>query len=31
MDAIPEGDRCTCAPKVEKDGKEYPPKAAEKP
>jgi len=27
MDAIPTEGRCTCEPKVEKDGKEYPPKA----
>ncbi|KAH8676570.1 hypothetical protein BGZ60DRAFT_446917 [Tricladium varicosporioides] len=25
MDPIPEAERCTCTPKVEKDGKEYPP------
>jgi hypothetical protein len=26
MDSIPEEERCTCAPKVEFQGKEYPPK-----
>ncbi|KAE9977449.1 hypothetical protein EG328_002035 [Venturia inaequalis] len=25
MDSIDESERCTCTPKVEKDGKEYPP------
>ncbi|EMF12786.1 uncharacterized protein SEPMUDRAFT_44142 [Sphaerulina musiva SO2202] len=25
MDSINEADRCTCEPKVEKDGKSYPP------
>lgn len=28
MDQVPEGDRCTCEPKVEKQGKQYPPMAA---
>ncbi|PWY86747.1 hypothetical protein BO70DRAFT_333163 [Aspergillus heteromorphus CBS 117.55] len=28
MDRIPDAERCTCEPKVERDGKEYPPKAA---
>jgi hypothetical protein len=28
MDSIPEEDRCTCEPKVEVEGKMYPPKAA---
>ncbi|KUJ18606.1 uncharacterized protein LY89DRAFT_642993 [Mollisia scopiformis] len=28
MDSIPAEERCTCEPKVEKDGKQYPPKAA---
>jgi hypothetical protein len=28
MDSVPESERCTCEPKVEKDGKKYPPKAA---
>jgi hypothetical protein len=27
MDTIPSEDRCTCEPKVEKEGKEYPPMA----
>lgn len=27
MDQVPEQDRCGCEPKVEKDGKLYPPKA----
>ncbi|KAL2214932.1 hypothetical protein M432DRAFT_643160 [Thermoascus aurantiacus ATCC 26904] len=27
MDQVPEQDRCRCEPKVEKDGKLYPPKA----
>ncbi|KAE8371479.1 hypothetical protein BDV26DRAFT_276038 [Aspergillus bertholletiae] len=27
LDAVPETERCTCTPKVERDGKEYPPKA----
>lgn len=27
MDQVPEQDRCQCEPKVEKDGKLYPPKA----
>ncbi|CAI6095665.1 unnamed protein product [Clonostachys chloroleuca] len=27
MDTIPEEERCTCEPKVEKGGKEYPPMA----
>jgi len=26
LDQIPEGDRCACEPKVEKEGKMYPPK-----
>jgi hypothetical protein len=26
MDSIPEEERCTCGPKVEFQGKEYPPK-----
>jgi len=25
MDIIPENERCTCGPKVERDGKMYPP------
>jgi len=25
MDIIPENERCTCTPKVEKEGKMYPP------
>ena len=25
MDSVPEEDRCSCAPRVERDGKEYPP------
>jgi hypothetical protein len=25
MDGIPESERCTCEPKVERDGKMYPP------
>jgi hypothetical protein len=25
MDEIPENERCTCTPKVEKEGKQYPP------
>jgi hypothetical protein len=28
MDSIPATDWCSCAPKVEKEGKEYPPKGA---
>ncbi|KAF8849606.1 hypothetical protein BDZ45DRAFT_680415 [Acephala macrosclerotiorum] len=28
MDSIPVDERCTCEPKFEKDGKQYPPKAA---
>ncbi|KAJ5498250.1 hypothetical protein PEX1_028620 [Penicillium expansum] len=28
MDSIPEGEWCSCAPQVDKDGKKYPPKAA---
>jgi hypothetical protein len=28
MDQVPESDRCTCTPKVNADGKEYPPKGA---
>ncbi|KAJ5604902.1 hypothetical protein N7510_010056 [Penicillium lagena] len=28
MDSVPESERCACEPKVEKDGKMYPPKAA---
>lgn len=31
MDAIPENERCGCEPKVEKEGKQYPPKAAQAP
>ncbi|KAK0648413.1 hypothetical protein B0T16DRAFT_455891 [Cercophora newfieldiana] len=27
LDSVPEADRCTCEPKVEKDGKKYPPMA----
>jgi hypothetical protein len=27
MDNIPDEERCTCEPKVERDGKAYPPKA----
>ncbi len=27
MDQVPESDRCTCEPKVEKNGKQYPPMA----
>ncbi|PKY01087.1 hypothetical protein P168DRAFT_292972 [Aspergillus campestris IBT 28561] len=27
MDSIPSEEWCTCAPKVEREGKEYPPKA----
>ncbi|KAL1306887.1 hypothetical protein AAFC00_005533 [Neodothiora populina] len=27
MDQIPESERCTCEPKVEREGKKYPPKA----
>ncbi|TKA74549.1 hypothetical protein B0A55_04440 [Friedmanniomyces simplex] len=26
LDQVPEGDRCACEPKVEKEGKMYPPK-----
>ncbi|KAJ5675666.1 hypothetical protein N7462_008563 [Penicillium macrosclerotiorum] len=29
MDSVPEDERCACDPKVEKDGKMYPPKAAQ--
>ncbi|KAL1969177.1 hypothetical protein VTN77DRAFT_431 [Rasamsonia byssochlamydoides] len=28
MDAIPEADWCTCTPRVQVEGKEYPPKGA---
>jgi hypothetical protein len=28
MDSVPDADRCTCEPQVEKDGKKYPPMAA---
>ncbi len=28
MDSIKETERCTCEPKIERDGKQYPPKAA---
>lgn len=31
MDSIPENERCGCEPKVEKEGKQYPPKAAQAP
>ncbi|KAM3499708.1 hypothetical protein MY10362_007061 [Beauveria mimosiformis] len=27
MDAIPEQERCACDPKIERDGKQYPPMA----
>ena len=27
MDSVPEEERCTCEPKVERDGKQYPPMA----
>lgn len=27
LDSIPEEDRCVCEPKVERDGKQYPPMA----
>lgn len=27
MDSVPEGQRCTCEPKIEREGKAYPPKA----
>ncbi|GKZ58892.1 hypothetical protein AnigIFM63309_007819 [Aspergillus niger] len=27
LDSVPESERCTCVPKVVRDGKEYPPKA----
>lgn len=27
MDSIPEDERCTCDPKIERDGKQYPPMA----
>ncbi|KAF2835675.1 hypothetical protein M501DRAFT_997816 [Patellaria atrata CBS 101060] len=27
MDRIPEADRCVCSPKIEREGKAYPPKA----
>jgi hypothetical protein len=27
MDSIKEDDRCTCEPKVEREGKQYPPMA----
>ncbi|OAA79721.1 hypothetical protein LEL_03207 [Akanthomyces lecanii RCEF 1005] len=27
MDTIPEEERCACEPKVERDGKQYPPMA----
>lgn len=27
MDKVPEADRCACEPKVERDGKSYPPMA----
>jgi hypothetical protein len=29
LDAIPTADRCACGPKIERDGKEYPPMAKE--
>ncbi|TVY27913.1 hypothetical protein LHYA1_G003012, partial [Lachnellula hyalina] len=29
MDSISEDERCICEPKVEKDGKTYPPKATQ--
>lgn len=29
MDPIPETERCSCGPKVVKEGKEYPPMAAQ--
>ncbi|KAL3487486.1 hypothetical protein BJX62DRAFT_240978 [Aspergillus germanicus] len=28
LDCVPESERCTCTPKVERDGKEYPPKGS---
>lgn len=28
LDSVPESERCTCTPKVERDGKEYPPKGS---
>ncbi len=28
MDKVPKDDQCTCEPKVEKEGKKYPPMAA---
>ncbi|KAL5042075.1 hypothetical protein BDW71DRAFT_211533 [Aspergillus fruticulosus] len=28
LDAVPESERCTCEPKVERDGKQYPPKGS---
>ncbi|KAL7927638.1 hypothetical protein ACQKWADRAFT_9332 [Trichoderma austrokoningii] len=28
LDSIPEESRCACEPKVERDGKQYPPMAA---
>ncbi|OWP03218.1 hypothetical protein B2J93_7087 [Marssonina coronariae] len=28
LDGIPEEERCSCGPKVERDGKQYPPKGA---
>ncbi|GFF25171.1 hypothetical protein IFM46972_01311 [Aspergillus udagawae] len=28
MDQVPESERCACTPKVNADGKEYPPKGA---
>jgi hypothetical protein len=28
MDKVPVEERCTCEPKIEKEGKEYPPMAA---
>lgn len=31
MDSIPESEWCTCEPKVEKDGKQYPPKSEQNP
>ncbi|KAL7936250.1 hypothetical protein V8C35DRAFT_278463 [Trichoderma chlorosporum] len=27
LDSVAENDRCTCEPKVERDGKQYPPMA----
>lgn len=31
MDGVAASDRCTCEPKIEKDGKSYPPMAKQAP